>query len=57
MHNRRIMEKAGLVSPNDNLQVDHIKPLTEGGSNNPSNLRVVSDRTNLHKEGLRKRRK
>lgn len=36
--------------------VDHIKPLTEGGSKGASNLRVVSARTNLRKEGLRKRK-
>ncbi len=40
----------------DPRQADHIKELTRGGSNNKSNVRVVSARTNLHKEGLRKKR-
>ena len=34
--------------------VDHKKALTDGGSNRSSNLRVVSAKTNLAKEGRRK---
>lgn len=34
--------------------VDHKKELTRGGSNSSSNLRVVSAKTNLAKEGRRK---
>jgi 5-methylcytosine-specific restriction endonuclease McrA len=34
--------------------VDHKKELTRGGSNSASNLRVVSAKTNLAKEGRRK---
>lgn len=40
----------------DPRQADHIKPLTEGGSNKKSNIRAVSAKTNLHKEVLRKKR-
>lgn len=53
---RSEMEKAGKVTKGDGKQVDHKKELVRGGSNSTSNLRVVSDRTNLHKEGLRKQR-
>lgn len=40
----------------DPRQVDHKKPLTNGGSNSKSNLRVVSAKTNLSKEAQRKKR-
>jgi len=50
------MEKEGLVKKFDNKQVDHKKGLVSGGSNQRSNLRAVSDYTNLHKEALRKKR-
>lgn len=40
----------------DSRQADHIKPLTEGGSNTKSNVRVVSEKTNLTKEANRKKR-
>ena len=43
--------------PAKNQQIDHIKPLTSGGSNSKSNLRIVSAHTNLHKEALRKQGK
>ena len=33
----------------DPRQADHKKPLTEGGSNSKSNIRVVSAKTNLKK--------
>lgn len=45
--------KAGL-KVGDPRQADHIKPLTEGGSKKQSNVRVVSAKTNLHKEAVRK---
>ena len=45
------------LSVGDSRQVDHIKPLSEGGSNSKSNRRVVSAKTNLRKEALRKKRK
>ena len=39
---RREMEKKGLVSKGDGKAVDHIKPLSKGGSpRDPKNLRVV----------------
>lgn len=40
----------------DSRQADHIKPLIDGGSNKKSNVRVVSAKTNLRKEALRKKR-
>lgn len=33
----------------DRREVDHIKPISKGGSNNKSNLRVVSRATNRRK--------
>lgn len=53
---RSTMEKKGLVKKNDGKQVDHKKPLVEGGSKSTSNLRVVTDKTNLEKEARRKQR-
>jgi hypothetical protein len=38
---RRAEEKKGLVHKHDNKQVDHINPLSHGGSNSPGNWRVV----------------
>lgn len=35
------MEREGLVKKGDGKQVDHIKPLSKGGSNDRSNMRVV----------------
>ena len=40
----------------DSRQVDHKRPLKVGGSNKKSNLRVVSAKTNLTKEAMRKKR-
>lgn len=39
---RRIMAKAGLVKKGDGMQVDHIKPLSKGGTTIMSNLRVIT---------------
>lgn len=48
-------KEAGL-KVGDPRQADHIKPLTEGGSNKKSNVRVVSAKTNYKKEVQRKKR-
>lgn len=37
---------AGTVSRGDGRDLDHIKPLSKGGSNSKSNLRPVSQSTN-----------
>ncbi len=39
---RRDAEKEGKVRKGDGKEIDHIKPLAEGGSNAKSNQRVVS---------------
>jgi hypothetical protein len=44
------------IEVGDSRQVDHIKSLKSGGSNNKSNLRVVKAKTNLTKEAKRKQR-
>jgi hypothetical protein len=41
----------------DSRQADHKKPLSEGGSKDKSNIRVVSAKANLTKEANRKKRK
>lgn len=43
---RREMEKKGKVQKGDGKEVDHKQPLSTGGSNNPSNWRVVSQKAN-----------
>lgn len=43
---RRQALSEGLVHKGDNKQIDHIKPLSKGGTNATSNLRVVSASTN-----------
>ena len=43
---RREAEKSGRVKKFDGKEVDHIKPLSKGGSNNKSNQRVVTRHTN-----------
>ena len=40
----------------DSREADHKKPLSEGGSNAKSNVRIVSAKTNAKKEVLRKKR-
>lgn len=39
---RREMEKKGLVRKGDGKDVDHKKPIDRGGTNDDSNLRVLS---------------
>lgn len=41
----------------DPREADHVKPLSEGGSNSKSNIRVVSRKENAQKEVRRKRKK
>lgn len=43
---RREALKAGIVHIGDHKEVDHIKPLSKGGSNARSNQRVVSASAN-----------
>lgn len=43
---RREMEREGKVSKGDGKEVDHKKPLSKGGSNSRSNLRVTSKSAN-----------
>lgn len=38
--------KAGTVHKGDNKEVDHIRPLSKGGSNSKSNRRVISAHAN-----------
>jgi hypothetical protein len=46
---RREMMKGGMVSKGDGKDVDHKRQLEHGGSNDRSNLRVVSASTNRGK--------
>lgn len=46
---RREAEAAGKVHKGDGKEVDHIKPLSKGGSNAPSNRRVVTREVNRRK--------
>lgn len=39
-------ERAGTVSKGDGRDVDHKKPLAAGGSNKPTNARVVTEKIN-----------
>lgn len=43
---RRKLEKEGKVHKFDHKQVDHIQPLSKGGSNDRKNLRVRSQKAN-----------
>lgn len=43
---RAIAMKKGLVKKGDDKEVDHKKMLDQGGTNAPSNLRVVDESTN-----------
>jgi len=46
---RREAIRKGTVSKGDAMEVDHIKPLSKGGSNRPSNRRVVTRKQNRRK--------
>ena len=43
---RRLAVKKGMVRPNDGKDIDHRQPLSKGGSNDASNLRVEAASTN-----------
>ena len=43
---RRILQSAGLVHKGDGKDVDHKQPLSKGGSDERSNLRVKSKSSN-----------
>ena len=45
-HARRTFEAMGLVHKGDGKDVDHIHPLSKGGSGSRSNLRVRSEHAN-----------
>lgn len=53
---RNSARKAVGLKVGDSRQVDHKKPLVNGGTNARSNLRVVSAKSNLTKEAMRKKR-
>ena len=53
---RNQARKAVGLKVGDSRQVDHKRPLKGGGSNKKANLRVVSAKTNLTKEAMRKKR-
>ena len=46
---RRELSKEGKVTKGDKKDVDHIKPVSKGGSNVRSNLRAISSSTNRAK--------
>lgn len=43
---RRMMEREGRVRKGDGKDVDHMRPLSKGGSSSRANLRVTSARSN-----------
>ena len=46
---RRRAKRKGLVKKGDGMEIDHIRPISKGGSNKPKNLRVVKRSTNRRK--------
>lgn len=46
---RQAAIKSGKVKVGDKKHLDHIKPLSKGGSNSKSNTRVISAKANLKK--------
>lgn len=53
---RNAARKSVGLKVGDKRQVDHKKPLVNGGGNGKGNLRAVSAKTNLTKEANRKKR-
>ena len=43
---RRAAVASGVISKHSPKQIDHIKPLSKGGSNKPSNTRAISAHSN-----------
>lgn len=43
---RRMLEREGLVHKGDGRDIDHVKPLSKGGTSTRSNLRVKSASAN-----------
>lgn len=43
---RRAAEKSGMAHKGDHKDLDHIKPLSKGGTNKKSNWRMVSESAN-----------
>lgn len=43
---RRAAVASGIISKHSPKQIDHIKPLSKGGSNKPSNTRAISAHAN-----------
>ena len=54
---RRRAKRKGLVRKGDGMEIDHIRPISKGGSNKPKNLRVVKRSTNRRKGAKVRRRK
>tara|TARA_R100001509_G_C4799647_1_gene192648 strand:+ start:359 stop:631 length:273 start_codon:yes stop_codon:yes gene_type:complete len=55
---RRRAKRRGLVKKGDGMEIDHIVPISKGGTNNPKNLRIVKRKTNRRKKDkMPKRRK
>ena len=54
---RNAVRAAKGLKPGDPREVDHIRPLSKGGSNGPKNTRVVSRATNRKKGAGPKRKK
>lgn len=46
---RKQAEKMGLVKKGDGMEIDHIKPLSLGGSNDQTNWQVMSRKDNRRK--------
>jgi len=51
---RRELAKEGKVHKGDGKDVDHIRPVSKGGSNSRSNLRAISSSTNRAKGNRKK---
>lgn len=49
-HARYELEKEGRVHKGDGYDVDHIKPLKNGGTNRPSNWQVITVKANRSKK-------